>query len=115
MDKCGQNALQVTKRDIFVHHEPLHLMKHGSMSQIRITSIYLSRRNDSHRGIGLLHHSGLGGRCVGPKQNIVRNIESILHIPGRMILGDIKSLEVVIICFNLGSFRNIKTQFQKYI
>jgi hypothetical protein len=38
---------------------------------------------------------------MGTKENLVGNIKSIMHVPGRVMLGDIKGFKIIIIQFYL--------------
>ena len=52
---------------------------------------------------------------MGPKDDIVRYVERILHIPGRMIFRNVERFKIIVIQLNFRSFNNIKTQAGKNI
>jgi hypothetical protein len=50
-----------------------------------------------------------------PEDHIVSDIKGILHVSGRVVFGQIQSLKVVIIKFNLRAFLNAKAHGNKDI
>ena len=47
---------------------------------------------------------------MGAQQHIVVDKKGILHVPGRMVLGKVQRLEVIIIEFDLGPFGYLETK-----
>ena len=60
-----------------------------------LITIYTSRTDDTDRRFLLFHYSGLYGRSMCAKQyiRVMLDKERILHIAGRMVLGEIQGRE----------------------
>ncbi len=110
-----QHTLQVTERDPLVHHKTFHLAEHGRMRRVIIRPEDLARRQDLDGRLLLLHHVDLPRRGLRPQQILRRQIEGILHIPGRMIHGRIQRREVIIIILDLRSLEDLKSHPGKNI
>ena len=69
------------------------------MGRIVVAAVYLARRDDLERFVGLmgLQGPGLHARRMGPQEDIIRNVHGILHIPCRMIIGQVQTFEIKII------------------
>ena len=63
----------------------------------------------------IFHGSSLYRRSLGTHENILSDIEGILHIAGWMILWQIQCLKVIIILFNLRAFLNAEAHTHKDI
>jgi hypothetical protein len=47
---------------------------------------------------------------MGAKENLVGNIKSIMHVPGRVMLGDIKGFKIIIIQLYLRSLSEAEAE-----
>ena len=113
MNEDGEHPFQITERDVLVHHKALNLMEHGGVSHVGITSVRFTRCNYPHRWRLLFHDSDLNGGCVSAEHYVVRDIEGILHVPGRVVFGNIERLEIIIIQFHIRPFDDLKSQTQE--
>ena len=97
------------KLNILVDHQSFDLMEHGGMGDILIVAV------DSNRaqmirigGFSLLHGPDLNRRGLGPQHDSRLHIEGILHVPGRMVLGHVEGLEVVVVGLDVGPSATLK-------
>ena len=49
-------------------------------------------------------------RGLGTQNNVVRNIERILHVAGRVLGRQVQRFEIVVVCFDFGAAFDIKAQ-----
>ena len=61
------------------------------------------------------HGPDLNRRGVGSQDDIVRYVKGVLHVSGRVILGDVQGLEIVPVAFDLGPFHDVESQPHKNI
>ena len=52
---------------------------------------------------------------MGPQQQITLQIEGVLHVPGRMVLGNVQSREVVVVLLHLGPFGHAVPEAEEQI
>jgi hypothetical protein len=52
-------------------------------------------------------------RCMGAQQELGRNIERILHIPGRVIGGHIQRLKVIVVALDFRSPSHLEAKAGK--
>ena len=97
-----QGPLEVCKADALIHYETFDLVEYGRMGGIVIPAEHLARGNHADWRIGCMlpESSRLYRRCMGAEKNIRRNVEGILHIPGRMVLRQVQAFEIVVILFD---------------
>ena len=80
------------------------------MGDVRVTTINLARTDNSDRRFLFFHGPYLHGRGVGPQDHIVRKIECVLHVPRRMVLGNIQGFEIIVIQLDFRPFGQLKAQ-----
>ena len=83
------------------------------MGGVGITAIYGSGSDYPDRRCMFEHGPDLHRRGMGSEQDVVVYKKSILHVPGRVILGEIQCFEVVIVQFNLRTLGNLETKTGK--
>ena len=76
-------------------------MEHGRMGQIRVAAIDLARSDDRDRRLLGQHGANLQGRGVGAQHHVVRDVERILHVPGRVLGRHVERLEIVVVGLDL--------------
>ena len=62
-----------------------------------------------------VHIADLTGTGLGPQENVLGDIEGVLHIPGGMVLGHIQPGEVMIVIFDLRAVINLKSHTGKNV
>ena len=90
-------------------------MKHRRMRQVIVTSENGTRCDHPDGRLGLEHRSDLYRRCMGSQQSAVFEIEGILHISCRMVLGKIQCFEVMKIIFDHRSGLDREIQGDKIV
>ena len=85
------------------------------MGRIIVRSVHFTGTNDLDRRFVIQHNSCLHRRSLRTKQNIVGNIERILHISRRVIRRNIEKLEVVVIKLHFRSFFYFKPHSGKSV
>ncbi len=50
---------------------------------------------------------------MGTQNDIVRDVESILHVAGRMVFGDIEGLKIVVVQFHIWALNHFEPQTLK--
>ena len=107
-----EGALEVGEGDAFVHGQPLDLVEVPFVGGVGgLVTVALAGHDDAHRRLLIFHHPGLHGRGVGAEQHIllpgvagVVHPEGVPHIAGRVALGDVEHLEVVVVPLDLWAF-----------
>ena len=118
MQEEFQRALEVSKADTLVDDEAFHLREHRGMRGIvLIAAVNTARGNHANRLIGFvsLHGTRLYRRSLGTHENFISNIEGILHIARRMVLGQVQRLKVEVIALNFRTFFHAKAHVDKDI
>ena len=69
--------------------------------------------NDADGGLPLFHGPHLHPAGLGPQKNILRDVKGVLGVPGRVILGEVQGLKVVVVGFHLGAVHHIEAHAQK--
>ena len=59
-------------------------------------------------GLAGFHGADLRRRGLGTQQEIIRQVEGVLHVPGGVILGHVQRLEDVVIRFHLRAVHHIE-------
>ena len=82
---------------------------------VGVTAIDAPGRDHADRSIRLvlLHRTCLHGRGLRAQQNILRDVEGILHIARGVILRQVERLKVVVVRLNLRAFLYRKAHLQK--
>ena len=92
----GERGLEVHEGDPFVDREPLDLLEHGAVRGIeRVAAVHLPRDYDPDGRRVALQGADLHGRRVGAQQHVSAQIERVLGIHGRMVLGEVERGEVI--------------------
>src|SRR5699024_9842795 len=76
---------------------------------ITVPSVHFPRADDLDRPLPFfcLHRTGLHRRSMRTQQNVIGEIEAVLHIPCRVGLWQIERFKVEIVCFNFITFGNL--------
>ena len=80
-----------------------------------VASVYPARCQNSDRRFLLFHSSNLHRRCLCTKNHIFVYVEGVLCITCRMVLRNVKCLEIIIIKLNLRPLGYGKAHSDKYI
>src|SRR6185503_2009655 len=124
-----QRSFQIRESDVLAHHESLHLIELDlrTCSDLLITETHSWQRNADRRwiirvhGRVLPHRMDLSRRRMCPQQNgVVAALacfhkECILHITRGMVRGEVKQLEIDLICFHFERGVNLKTHTRQNI
>src|SRR5579872_690199 len=90
--KKVEGLLEIREGDVLVHIQPFRLMKKTVCAGADgLIPVYPPRADDPDRGPLTLHRPCLYAARVGAKKpiGILMDIERILHVPGRVILGQV--------------------------
>ncbi len=113
MHEGGEDPLEVGKSHPLIHQQAFHLVKHGGVGDVRVPAVDLARGDDAHRGLADFHGADLHGGGVSPEQHLVAEIKGVLHVPGRVVRGQVEGLEVIPVQFHLGAFHRLKAQVEE--
>ncbi len=113
MQKITEQALEIGKADIAIHHETFYLMEHRRMGDIGITAIHPSRCDGTQRWFTVFHYTNLYRRGMGTQHGMLIKIKGIVHGARRMIFRNIQRGEIVIIILDLRSLSDFKTGLGK--
>ena len=111
-----QRTFQVGQTNPLIYGQPLHLNVHPLVGWVsRFVAVHLARDdNTDGRFRYLLHHAYLVGRGVGTEEHrslavlLVVDPQCVPHIAGRVIAGNTKRLEVVVVPFDLRAFHDLE-------
>ena len=99
-----QGALKVSEGDPLVHDQSFHLVKHGAVSRVHgVPAVGAAGDHYPDGGLLALHGPDLHRGGVGSQQQVLRDVERILHVPGRMLPGHVERFEIVVVQFQLRS------------
>ena len=77
-------------------------MEHGAVRRVRLVgAVHAAEADDADGRLARGHDARLNGRGVRAQHHVVVNIECILRVARRMVLGNVHQFEVVVIQFNL--------------
>ncbi len=106
-----QDPLQVAEVRGLVDHQALDLMEHRRVGLVAIAAIGAARADDADRRLLAQHGAHLHRRGVGAQQQaravgLLREIEGVVHVPGRMAFREVQLGEVVVVGLDVGTFRH---------
>ena len=87
LHKAVQHALQVAQGNALIHNQTFHLVEHRGVGCVRVRAEYAAGHQNLDGGLFLIHHTDLAAAGLGAQNNVIRHIESILHIAGRVVFG----------------------------
>src|SRR5690606_3606440 len=94
-------------RDALVDAKPLDLVEHRDVRHIRrVAAKDLSRGDDAYGHTATFHRTDLDSRGLRPKGKPVCRIERVLRLAGRVALGDIQRVEIVMVRLDLAVVLN---------
>ena len=111
-----ERSLEIGKGDALVNDEPLHLCEHRGVRRIiGIAPIDTTGGNHANRRVRLvlLHRARLHGRGLRAQQDVLGDVERILHITRRVVLRQVQRLEVIVIALDLGSLLDGKAHLEE--
>src|SRR5258705_11809633 len=75
-------------------------------------SVHAARTNNPDGRFLFFHYPRLHAAGMRPQEpvRIFMNIKCVLHVPRRMILGQVEGCEIMPVVFNLRAFRNGKSE-----
>ena len=96
-----------------VDYQALDLVEHRRVGLVAVAAIGTAGNDDADRRLLRQHGAHLHRRRVRAQQEpgavrLLREIESVVHLPGRMALGEIQLGEVVVVGLDVGTFRHRK-------
>ena len=115
LNELVEHTLKVAERDALIHNKTFHLMEHRGVGGIGVRAENAAGNQDLDGRLFHIHHTDLAAAGLGAQDNVICNVESILHIAGRMIFRNIQAGEVVVIVLNFGPFKNLKAHAGKNI
>ena len=106
-----QDPFQVAEMRALVDHQALDLVEHRRVGLIRVAAIGAARADHADRRLLRQHGAYLHRRGVRAQQEpravgLGREIERVVHLPRRMAFREIQLGEVVIVGFDVGTFRH---------
>ena len=113
LDEHVQHALQVAQGDALVHHKALHLVEHGAVGGVRVGAEHPAGHQHLDGGLFGVHGADLAGGGLGAQQQLVGQVEGVLHIPGGMVLGHVQAGKAVVVVLDLGALVNFKAHARK--
>ena len=116
-----QGALEVGKSDALANGQTLHLVEMPFVGGVGgLVPVALTRHHNPDGRFPALHDPGLHRRGVGPQEHgfLARRVfivhpKGIPHVPGRVALGNVQHLEVVMVPLDLRAFDNAETHGHK--
>ena len=110
-----QHALQIAQRDVPVDDKAFHLVEHGRVRRVVVRAEHPARAEHLDGRFLLLHQPDLPRARLRAQQEIVRDIEGILHVAGGVIGGRIERREVVVVVLDLRPFKDLKPHAREHI
>ena len=95
-----QGRLEVRHAHVAVDVEPLDLVEHGRVGGVVVAAVDLAEGHDPHRRRPRDHGADLDRGGVGPQHPLPSvghgrlDEERVLHVPRRMVVGDVEVVEV---------------------
>ena len=83
-------------------------MEHRGVGRVGVRAEHAAGDQYLDGGLFHVHDTNLAATGLGTQYDIVRNVEGILHIAGRVVLRHVQAGEVVVVVLNLGAFVNFK-------
>ena len=80
-----------------------------------ITAIDTPRSHDPDRWRVLLQMADLNRGGVGAQQQILLQVKGVLHVPSRVVFGNVQGGEVVVVLLHLRSFGNAVAQTEEEV
>ncbi len=90
--------------DAAVDHQRLDLMEHRRVAQGVVVAVDAAEAEHAHRRLALEQRADLDRRGVGAQQPPVAQVEGVLLVARRMIVGEVERAEVVVVGLDLGAF-----------
>ncbi len=80
-------------------------------------SVHTARTNNPDGWFLFFHYPRLNtaGMCAQQPVRIFMNIKCVLHVPRRMIFGQVKCCEIMPVVFDLRTFGNRKSEPSEYL
>jgi len=108
-----ERLFQIGEADILIHIQSFRLVKKTMRPCADgLIAVYATGTDDPDRRLLPLHRPCLyiAGMCTQQPIGLLVDIESVLHIPGRMVLRHVEGGKIMPVVFDLGAFRHGKTQ-----
>lgn len=100
---------------MFVDDKPFDLLEHRAVRRVVVVSVNFAGNDDTNGRFFGGHRASLHRACVRTKQEIVGDIEGILHIARGVILRNVEKLEVKVIAFDFRTFLDLEPEPDKRI
>ena len=113
LDKEINGLLQIGERNMLIHIQPFRLMEETVRAGADgLVPVNAAGTNDPDGRFLCFHHPRLHAARMRTQQpvGIAVNIEGILHVPRRMVLGQVEGGKIMPVVFDLGSLRYRKAQ-----
>lgn len=85
------------------------------MRGVVVRAEHPSRRENFNGRLFRFHDADLPRGSLRAKEQLVREIEGILHIAGGVILGGIERGEIIVIRFDFGTFKDFEAHARKNV
>ena len=96
-----QRTLQVAQRDALIHNQTFHLVEHGAVGSVRVGTEHTAGHQDLDGRLLNVHGADLAAGGLGAQQELLRQVEGVLHVACRVILGHVQAGKVVVIVLDL--------------
>ena len=110
-----QTALQIAHSYVLIDCKSFKLVENRAMRGVVVASVHFARRDNTNRGRTRLHNARLHCGSLRTQNDIVIDIESILHIACRVILRHVEQLEVIKVAFDFRTFHHGESHTREYI
>src|SRR3990172_5769426 len=98
-----EGAAQIAHGDVAVHGQALDMVEHGRMRDVGVAPVRLAGADDADRRRLRLHGPDLDRGRVGAERRVGCEVEGVLHVPRRGIVGEVERGEVVVVRLHLGA------------
>ena len=100
--------LEVGKRRVLVHEQPLDLVKHGGVREVRVAAVDAARADNTQGRLAALHDPHLYRRGVRAQHHALVHKKGVVFGPGRVVRRKVERLEVVVVVLDLGALGNLE-------
>ena len=103
-----QRTLQVAQRDALIHDQTFHLVEHVAVGSVGVRAEDAARDEHLDGRLLAVHGADLAAGSLGAEQELIGQVEGVLHIAGGMVLRDVQAGEVVVVVLDLGGICHSK-------
>ena len=100
-----QSALQIAQRDALIHDQTFHLVEHGAVGSVRVGAEHTAGHQDLDGRLLNVHGADLAAGSLGTQQELLRQVEGVLHVARRMFGREVECREDVPVVLDFGPFQ----------